>query len=296
MTKTSDGGFIIAGSTNYKMYIAKYDNSGNQLWNKTWTSGWYTQGQSIIQTSDGGYAVTGDTSYSSLTDMFIVKYDSNGSFAWNKTWGGASSGMVYGNSIIQTSDGGYAVTGEDFSHGAGSSDMFIAKYDGSGNLVWNKNWGGTSADSGNSLIQASDGGLVVTGYTNSFGSGSSDIFIAKYDNTGVLLFDKTWGGVDSDTGDSIIQTNDNGYAVAGSTINAGLGGNDALIVKFNSGATMTDCPPTMCQDLTASDTIPAATDTVPTNTMSTSAVGTLVTTFTSLIPDFVDVEMVAPSF
>ena len=112
-------------------------------------------------------------------DVFLAKYTSTGTVSWSKTWGG--TGWDQGQSVSQTSDGGYIVTGAIFRYGAGSGDIFLAKYDALGNLAWNKTWGGTGDDQGYSVQQTSDGGYIVTGYTVSYGAGSNDMLLVKYD-------------------------------------------------------------------------------------------------------------------
>jgi len=92
----------------------------------------------------------------------------------------------YGNSIVQTSDDGLAMTGNTASYGAGVVDMFLFKYDSNGTLVWNKTWGGTAADVGYSIVQTSDNCLAVAGYTASYGAGSADMFLAKYNSSGII--------------------------------------------------------------------------------------------------------------
>ena len=148
-------------------------------------------------------------------DVFLAKYTSTGTVSWSKTWGG--TGWDQGQSVSQTSDGCYIVTGYTASYGAGGNDMFLAKYDSAGTLAWNKTWGGTSADGGGSVQQTSDGGYIVTGDTVSYGAGSNDVLLAKYDSAGTLSWNKTWGGTGADIGWSTKQTSDGGYVVAGWT-------------------------------------------------------------------------------
>ena len=89
-----------------------------------------------------------------------------------------------GNSIIQTSDGGYAITGWTASFGAGLRDVYVVKLDGSGNLQWTRTIGGADWDDGHSIIQTSDGGYAIAGETESFGAGLEDIYVLKLDSNG----------------------------------------------------------------------------------------------------------------
>jgi hypothetical protein len=123
----------------------------------------------------------------------------------------------HASSVQQTSDGGYIVAGRTNSFGAGNYDAFLVKTDANGNLEWAKTYGGTSADFAYSVQQTSDGGYILTGYTESFGAGGRDIFLIKTDANGNLEWAKTYGGTAWDEARSVQQTSDGGYIVAGYT-------------------------------------------------------------------------------
>ena len=146
------------------------------------------------------------------------------------TIGGGSED--WGNSIIQTSDGGFAVVGVTFSFGAGSSDIFFAKFDATGTLEWARAIGGASWDKGYSLIQTSDGGFAVIGATYSFGAGEEDLLLLKLTPSGSLEWAYSIGGTNDDWGNSIIQTPDGKYIVIGKT------------ESFDSGIFLTKVTPT----------------------------------------------------
>ncbi len=189
-------------------------------------------GYALAPTSDGGYIVTGQTqSYGTAGDLWLAKFDSSGTEEWTKTLGGASPDV--GQSVIQSRDGGYVVTGYTSSYGAGNEDLWLVKFDSSGDEQWTKTLGGSGTDTGESVIQTSDGGYVVTGYM-SVGGASFDLWLVKFSSSGVEQWTKTLGGTFADFGQSVIQTSDGGYAVAGYTANYGAGGSDLWLVKFSS--------------------------------------------------------------
>jgi len=192
--QTSDGGYIVAGSTNPQaggnmdMLIIKLTSSGNQEWAKTYGGSDIDYASSIQQTSDGGYIVVGDTkSYGAGgADWFIIKLTSSGNQEWAKTYGG--SDIDYASSIQQTSDGGYIVVGRTYSYGAGYTDFLMIKLDSSGNREWAKTFGGSGYDELRASIQqTSDGGYIVAGGTESFGPGLFNFLIVKLNSNGDIL-------------------------------------------------------------------------------------------------------------
>jgi hypothetical protein len=223
LIQTSDGGYAITGFTEsfgtgeLDVYVVKLDANGNLQWTKTIGGKKEDMGTSLIQASDGGYAIAGYTfSFGAgEADVYVVKLDANGNLQWTKTIGGKN--VDVGSSIIQTSDGGYAIAGGTKSFGAGKADVYVVKLDANGNLQWTRTVGGPGNEIGSSLIQTSDGGYVIAGTTASFGAGEADVYLIKLDATGNLQWTKTIGGPEHDGGRSLIQTSDGGYAITGTT-------------------------------------------------------------------------------
>ena len=160
-----------------------------------------------------------------------MKLDPTGIVQWTKTVGGAGDEWAY--SLVQTSDGGYAIAGLTTSFGAGSSDFYIVKLDSMGSLQWTRTVGGINSDSGCSLVQTNDGGYTIAGYAYSFGAGLADAYIVKLDPAGTVQWTKIVGGVGTDYALSIVQTTDGGFAIAGYSDSFGAGIEDAYIVKLD---------------------------------------------------------------
>ena len=193
--------------------------------------------------------------------MYIVKLDSGGTLQWSKTIGGAQNDQVY--SIIQTTDGGFAAAGYTASFGAGNSDMYIVKLDSNGALQWNRTIGGTNYDNATSIIQTTDGGFAVAGYTGAFAA--YDYYIVKLNASGTVQWSKAIGGSGDDGAYSIVQTTDGGFALAGYTKSFGSGSGDFYIVKLDSnGFTCGDIT-----SLTSTATAPSPTITTPNSTVIT---------------------------
>lgn len=235
--QTSDGGYIIAGRTGSygaggsDAYLVKADPDGNALWAKTFGGTGADAGNSVHETSDRGYIVIGNTEPlgTGTKDVYLVKTGSNGDILWSKTFGG--NGGDDGNSVMETSDGGYIIAGETGSYGAGGYDVYLVKTDSNGNALWSKTFGGAGADDAHSVRQTSDGGYIIAGDTGSFGAGESDMYLVKTDPNGTELWSKTFGGIGSDYGHSVRQTSDGGYIVSGYTGSFGAGANDVYLVK-----------------------------------------------------------------
>ncbi len=150
---------------------------------------------------------------------------------WKKSFGGSKIDKA--RSIVQTSDGGFAVLGNTFSKGAGDNDFWLLRLDALGSVVWEKTFGGSSTELGYELVQTSDGGFALVGGTASKGAGGADFWVLKLDASGNTVWDKTFGQINTEVAHSIVQTSDGGFAVAG-TINKGGGNTDFWVLKLNA--------------------------------------------------------------
>jgi hypothetical protein len=240
--QTTDGGYIVAGHTepnsvlNHDVLLAKADPSGDQLWVKTFNfvGGSYDEGYCVRQTSDGGYIITGQTTANSehATQVWLIKADESGNRVWDMTFGG--DGADFGHSVQQTSDGGYIIAGWTGSYGAGNYDFWLIKTDADGNEVWDRTFGGPSVEDGFSVQQTSDGGYIIAGFTTSFGAGGDDVWLIKTDAAGNRIWDRTFGGPGDEWGNSVQQTSDGGYIVAGRTTSYGAGDYDVWLLKTDT--------------------------------------------------------------
>ena len=134
--QTSDGGYIVLGSTNSfgnGIYLIKTDSIGDSLWSKIYDGSSDDYGTDLQQTTDGGYIIIGRTLSFDENSYFVwlIKTDSDGTEVWNKTLGGNNGD--WGSSVQQTTDGGYIIIGRTWSYGNGGSDVLFIKTDSEGN-------------------------------------------------------------------------------------------------------------------------------------------------------------------
>jgi hypothetical protein len=268
----------LSNSGENDIFVVKYDSSGNVLWVKSAGGASHDYGNSISTDAIGNIVVTGSfrsltLTFDSLTlsnngdfDIFIVKYDSKGNVLWAKSAGGASSDAGYG--IATDVNGNIVVTGyfnsptiafDSTKHtNSGENDIFVVKYDSSGNILWAKSASGTLGDEGYSISTDANGNIIITGTyyspTLSFdsfslsNSGENDIFVVKYNSNGNVLWAKSAGGTLGEEGYSV-STDANGNIIItgfynsptivfGKTTLTNSGLRDFFVVKLSYVSTM----------------------------------------------------------
>ena len=268
---TADGGFIAGGMSNsplsgnktegimgsFDYWVVKIDALGNLEWDKRFGGVSSDDLRSIYQTSDGGYILAGrslsgigghktEANYGT-GDWWIVKIDATGTLEWEKSYGGA--GDEYFVTAVQTTDGGYLLSGDSNSGISGDktmvskgfSDYWIIKTDALGNVIWDKSYGGNSYDILYNMIPTTDNGFMLAGISWSGISGDktqaswgwNDYWLVKVDASGNLEWEKDFGGLDiEETMGNVIQTLDGGYLVNGVTYSDISGNKTELNLGF----------------------------------------------------------------
>ncbi len=236
--QTSDGSFIIAVGS----LLVKTDANGNVQWSHTYKGREDVDIRSVIQTTDGGFALTGWTKPYGVgcRDIWLVRTDANGILQWNQTYVGGSEDLQASCTVVQTADGGFALTGEARPYGSDWSDMWLIKTDNNGIVQWNHTYGGAVPDAAWSIIQTTDGGFALAGETYSYSSSTSerDMWLVKTDMNGIMQWNRTYGGKCHEIAHSVIQTVDGGFALAGYTCSYGAGGFDMWLVKTDVNGIM----------------------------------------------------------
>ena len=190
-------------------------------------------GFSVQQTHDSGYIMAGATASFGAggLDIWLVKVDKHGDTLWTRTFGGPDDDV--GWSVGLTADSGYVVAGTRSSV-ATLGDVWLIKTDVNGDTAWTRTYGGPQIDYAYWVQQTRDGGYIVTGKTASFGAGGYDIWLIKTDANGDTLWTRTYGGTGDDEGNSVQQTGDGGYIIAGTTTSFGPGNQRVWLIKTDS--------------------------------------------------------------
>jgi hypothetical protein len=230
------------------------DKEGKKLWQKTIGGSEQDIFSSMTSCTGGGYVLAGTSRSNDADatgnhgdyDFWAVKVAESGTILWQKQLGGSKQDVAA--SITAGLDGGYVIAGStdskdgDVKGQTGASNAWIVKLDGAGTKVWQQALGGThkfDRDGASAVITSLDGGYVILGRTyrnaDEYGSfGNNDILVAKFDADGGLIWRKAIGGSGIEHAETIVQSADGGYVIAG---NAGKGDDNSddssLLIKLD---------------------------------------------------------------
>lgn len=245
MIPAADGGYLLAGQTDSfgegdkDGYIVKVNVTGDELWSRTFGGPQEDRLYSVDRSADTGFILTGTTKSFGAggRDAWLVKTTNTGELAWTQVYGEEQDDV--GHSVRRTTDGGYIVTGYTQSFSAQDYDSWLIKTDSAGVSKWQTLYGGTRDDRTIYGEQIEGGGYIATGYTKGFGAIGWDVFLVRIGFTGEVAWHKTFGGTGQDTGYTVMQTSDRGFALTGETTSFGAGGGDMYVIKVNQvGETM----------------------------------------------------------
>ncbi len=251
--KARNGGYYIAGhsiisGTTGAVCLIRLNDDGDILWSKIYNTPHFTMAQNAQQTADKGFILAGAfwSNYSQY--IYLLKTDSVGNLEWDKYYGPSfSNAGSRGYGVKQTSDGGYIVAGNKGISSPGLCLFNIIKTDSSGNMLWDKVYGDTTAnaiDYAYTIEETPDGGIMAAGTTHSFGP--LQLYMVKTDNNGNLEWSKTYGGSTGSIGEAFaIMWKGNSYVITGQM--GGLGTYPYYIFKTDSNGNagcLTFSPPT----------------------------------------------------
>ncbi|MFZ5979020.1 MAG: FlgD immunoglobulin-like domain containing protein [Candidatus Zixiibacteriota bacterium] len=239
--QTSDGGFIVCGTTNSfgngyaDVYLIKTNALGDMLWARAYGGAGGDLGYAVRPAAAGGYILIGTTGSfgEGYSSMYVVRTNANGDTLWTATYGGTGADLGY--AVENTFDGGFVFAGATGSFGLGYYDMYLVKTDPDGWVDWDYTYGGNYDDRAYSVCPTADGGYILAGTTESFGSGMIDIYVVKTDLMGEKLWDNTFGGSKSDYGYMILEESSRAYFLVGYSYSYSAGGSDVYVAKIDGG-------------------------------------------------------------
>ena len=235
---TVDSGYIVIQNAG-DIFFTKLDKRGDSTWRKSYGAGlWAREGNAIEQTADGGYIVAGRFQDFSGSGMMLLKLNQQGGVSWKKTfWEATSAAFAYGQSVHQTSDGGYIMAGytyKDYYTSSQHKDVMLVKTDSLGSSQWTRYYGGT-ADEYAYSAQITPSGYIVAGSQYDSVSSATNMFLLKLNTQGDTLWTKTFGGTFESEFKSVALTTDGGYILTGSSnISSSGGTSNVSVVKVDS--------------------------------------------------------------
>ncbi len=222
LIQTADGGFAMAGSTSNvegfsdgHFWLIRTDANGDSLWTRNY--GRFSEKcYSLVQTADGGFALAG---YTVLTDVhdqrafWLLRTDGDGDSLWAHSYSSRFGANC--RSLVQTSDGGFAMAGATWSSERDSSDYFLVRTNSDGDSLWSRTFDKVTLDECTSLIQTADGGFALTGPTSTHGNQNEDFWLVKTDSDGDSLWSRSYGHGERNWCYALVETPDRGFAMAG---------------------------------------------------------------------------------
>jgi hypothetical protein len=229
--QTTDGGYIISGTSDSKIYLIKTDNLGNPVWSKSYedtvsSHAWH-DGYAVIQTPDGGYLVAGQLGFQNESrGGYLMKVNSQGNLVGDLIFVGTNSCTF--NSIDKTKDGNYIICGEY------DDDVYLVKVNSGGGVIWDNYFGGDNTEEGYSVTTCPDGGFFVAGYYyDNLYDKVGEMYLVKTDPSGNIVWDTTYGTYNTDYGYGGTTTSDGGFIACGYTYTYNRS-NDIMVVKTDA--------------------------------------------------------------
>jgi hypothetical protein len=230
-------GIVLVGWTGYGTFdagacILKVDFEGDTIWAKEYGGASADCCYGVKATQDNGSIITGYTSSfgTGVEDIYNLRVNTYGDTLWTRTFGGFMEDVGY--SVVQSPDGGFAITGYTNSFGPTSEDVILLKLDAYGNTLWFRTYGTIETEIGYSVSTTSDRGFIIVGFRSS-ASTDDDIWLIKTDEFGDTLWTRTFGGAFRERAWCVKQTSDGGFILVGQTYSFSAS-RDVYLIKTDS--------------------------------------------------------------
>jgi hypothetical protein len=233
----ADGGYIIAGYTSSfgagqeDAWLIRTDKAGDTLWTRTLGGPGNDFAWDVLPTDDGGFMTVGFTNSFGAggDDVYLARTDSEGTPIWTRTYGGLGDELAW--ALHSTADGGFVVTAQTTSYGAGERDIYILRIDAAGDTLWTTVLGGPGVDRVFATVPTADGGSVFAGITSNETVGGLDASLVRIDSVGDVVWARTYGGEGNDIGHGVATAPNGGFLLVGYTDSFGAGNNDIYLVR-----------------------------------------------------------------
>lgn len=235
-SKSTDGD-VPSNLGMHDFFVFKITASGDLIWSKTYGYTSHDHAHKIIKTTDNGLFVVGFTDYSGgigdksvlhgVGEFYGMKLDNNGNLLWDTFFGGTQNDRVF--DVVEANDGGYVMVGYsesndfDATDNHGSYDYWVIKVSASGNLVWKKSYGGSDLDQAYGISKTRNGNYLIVGTSSSLDGditnhiGGNDVWVVAIDDNGHKIWDKSYGGTQYETANSIKKINNDSFVIIGHT-------------------------------------------------------------------------------
>jgi len=238
VVETPDG-YLIAGKSksfsghrDHNAYLIKIDKKGNKLWSKTYGGNRDEDINDIVNYGNGAIFIGSTKTFGNGRKRYYInRINKEGKQLWRKGYF-LDADDEYTGSSVATDGKRITLAGTELHRGFTTSDVspLILQLNGNGDRYWERYLGGRKKDYSHKILYTGDG-YVVVGKTESYGHGDYDMYLIKLNRQGKWQWYNSFGGGDDDTANDVIQTNDGGYILVGSTNSFGLTRDDAFIVK-----------------------------------------------------------------
>lgn len=234
LIQMADSGYVVAGTSKvfgiaYNYYVLRTDKNGSKLHEAYFEIPQVEIILSSIKKIDNGSLITcglimdqDSASNRYNRDVFLARTTNNGDTIWTKRFRkgigtGVNPDFEAGKVVMVSHDGGFVIAGyTSYSVNLGSQ-IYVIKTDSLGNVLWEQTYGGANVDDVYELIETSDKGYLLAGYTYSYGNGDRDGYLIKIDSLGNFQWQKTYGGLGSDGTGAITKSLEGGYMLGGWT-------------------------------------------------------------------------------
>jgi hypothetical protein len=238
---TYSGDYVVAGFTDSygggksDIWVMKLDRYGKELWRAYFGEADFDWANDLIETRDGNYVVVGYTrdQETQKNNAWVFQLNRHGELMWSRTYGGENADEA--RSIVQTKDGGFAVAGFSYSNSRGKSDIWLLRLNAVGEIIWDKQYGGTGIEKAYSIYETQDEGFLIGGYQQYNETNRADMLVVRTDRNGKGIWRRVMRSPGNDVVEAVIEASDGDVIAAGWSYNPENRSLDGTLAKLSPG-------------------------------------------------------------